>query len=400
MENAKISDIGKTVKQIEFLIDEENARKSRRNAINKIKNGVKVPGFRVGKTPDDIIERNFAEDVKSEQEKIIISSLVSEFLDKNGINPVAPVKLRDFKWKESQPEKFTVEVEILPEFKAANYRKIPIKIEKKEISDETVDKAVENLRERAFTLEEAQKTKPDIGDFVKHDLTVISDGKVLEKYSRKNLTAELAKAKIMPALWPDILDAEVNKEKDIGFTADKNFPQKELAGKKLIFRIKINKIYKKILPPLDDKFAKMFGTENIAQLRETLKKRLETEAEIEKQSKMKEQIIDWLIRKNSFEIPESMIEEEKKSIAENLKKQYGSQAVEKEMGEIKKRAEENIKIALILGKIAKQEKIEVPDEEIRKRLGKKWSSEKAKRLGNELLTEKIFDFIIKEAKIK
>jgi len=226
------------------------------------------------------------------------------------------------------------------------------------------------------------------------------EGKPVKNMSGTNLIAEMNATKILPQLWPEILNIKKGETKDISFIPDENFKPKELANKKITFRIKLNSVLTKKYPEINDDFAKMYGAENLTELKEKIKKHLEKELEIEKKKHLKDQIIEQLLKKNSPEIPKSLLDEEKKAIFNNLKQRYPDIDEEKIKDEVEKIAKQNLKSSIIIGKIAQKENISVSVEEAKNLLTKKDDRHTLQKIKNILLTEKVFDFIIKEAKIK
>ncbi len=399
MEGVKITDKNKTVKKLDFLVNSESAADSRKQAISQIRKTVRIQGFRAGKAPAALIEKDYEKDIKNAQERYLLSKKIYQVMDENKINPVAPAKLTEFKWDGDKPLSFSVEVEIIPEFDVTGYKKISIKEPAVSVSGDDVNKAMQNLREKAFSLKKTELKKPEKGLFVKYDLDVLYEGKLQEKMGRKNLTAELAEERVFPPLWPGILKLKKGEAGEIKFTADKDFKPVELAGKKLAYRITITEIFEKNLPALDDSFASLFGAKNLDQLKDSLKKRMIMEKETEKHSSVREQIPGALMKKNNFELPASLIEEEKKSLKAHLTKQYPGQDIKTFLPQIEKTAGENLKISLILGKIARKENIAITEDELKEKLGKNYAANRD-RMRDALLTDKIFDFIIREGNVK
>jgi len=399
VEGVKISEKSKTVKRLDFLVDGESAADSRRHAVAQIRKTVRVQGFRQGKAPESLIEKDFAEDIKTAQERYLLSKKIYQAFEENKINPVAAPRLTEFKWDGDKPLEFSVEVEIIPAFEVTGYKKITIQEPSTSISDSEAEKALQNLREKAFSLEKTELTKPEKGRFIKYDMEVIHDGKQQKTMSKKNLTAELAEERIFPPLWPDILKLKKGEAGEISFTADKDFKPAEFAGKKITYRILITEIFEKKLPELNDSFASIFGTKNLDQLKDSLKKRMVMEKEAEKHRSVREQISAALLKKNNFQLPASLLEEEKKSISEHLSKQYPGQDIKTFLPQIEKTADENLRISLILGKIAEKENIDVTEDEFKEKLGSNYAKSRD-RMRDALLTDKIFDFIMKEGNVK
>ena len=399
MEGVKISEKSKTVKQLNFIIDEQSAAASRKHALQRIGRSVRIEGFRSGKAPAALIEKNFGEDIKNARESYLLSDKVYKACDEHKIIPVAPAKLTEFKWDGDMPVKFSVEVEVMPEFDVSGYKKISIREPATAVSGEEAEKALQSLREKAFSLEKTELSKAEKGMFIKYDLEVTHNGEVLKKMSRKNLTAELDEKKIFPPLWPAILKLKKGEAKEIKFTADKDFKPAEFAGKELGYHTLITEILEKKLPELDNSFASLFGAKDLGELRESLKKRMALEKEAEKHRSVREQISAALLKKNNFELPASLVEQEKKSLSEHLSKQYPGEDLKNFQAQIEKTANENLRISLILGKIAEKEKITVTEEEMKEKLGKNYSP-KHGGMKEAMLTDKIFDFIIGEGNIK
>ncbi|PIU18855.1 MAG: trigger factor [Elusimicrobia bacterium CG08_land_8_20_14_0_20_44_26] len=400
MEGIKILEKSKTLKSVLFKIDDNTGRRSLSHALNKLKSSVSVPGFRKGKVPDTFLTKEYSGELKDEREKFIISEKLRQLADDNSLRAVSPARLMEFKWSGDVPESFSVELEVIPEFDVSGYKKIPIKKNSKEVTEEDIKKAVLNLRETAARLKSVEKEKPEENLFIKYDMEILEAGGSVKGISRKNLLAEISKEKLMQGLWPDILNLVKNTPGDITFEAPADFEIRSLAGKKMTFRIKITDILEKILPEADDKFAQLFGAKNLNELEEVLKNRLIAEFEIENTRYIREQITDYILKKNPLEIPRSMLDEEKHSMTDTLKKEYPDRKIESMEKEIETLSRKNISLALLLGKIAEKENITLTEDDFKNKLGEKYGKENANRLKNTLLTDKIFDFIIKEGKIK
>jgi trigger factor len=295
--------------------------------------------------------------------------------------------------------KFSVELEVMPEFEVSGYKKINIKEPPTEVSDKDVEKALQTLRERAFSLEKTELNEAKRGMFIKYDLEVTHKGETQKHMSRKNLTAELDEKTIFPPLWPAILKLKKGEPKEIKFTAGKDFKPAEFAGEELGYRILITEILEKKLPELDDSFASLFGAKNLTELRDSLIRRLAVEKEAEKNKSVREQVTETLLKKNNFELPSSVLEEEKKNLSEHLSRQYPGENLKAVMPQIEETASRNIRMSLILGKIAEKENITVTEEELKKKFGKNYSPQDT-GMKDALLTEKIFDFIIREGNVK
>jgi trigger factor len=256
-----------------------------------------------------------------------------------------------------------------------------LKIEgkKEEVKDEEVEgrlKALQNLHANLKTLSEARPIQA--GDYVILDYEASVGGKPLEGGKAIDFTVEVGSGQFIPAFEEKLIGVKSEEEKTMEVSFPEDYGYQKWAGKTISFDVKIKEIKEKILPPLDDEFAKDLGDySSFEELREKLKGEIEKEKELALERQLKDLVVDQLLEANPFEVPESLVEEQAKAMVSDTKLRLAAQGVvlknmgvseEKLQEDYRAMAQKQVRTFLILEKIAGQEGIEVTDEEAEGRL--------------------------------
>lgn len=402
------------------------------NLLKVYKQQARIPGFRKGKAPEAVVERRFRKELIEDAQDRLLPRLYREAIEKEKANPVAVVDVHDVEFEKERGLSFKVTLDIAPDFKLPRYTKISLKRNKVEVKDKQVEESIERLRQSSARYEEAGDRGVKDGDFVKCDFSGEIDGRPISEISAeagvvstgKDFSLLVGEADIIPGLSKGILGAKRGEERtaEVEFPAD--FRLKSLCGRKAVYKVKVNGIRERILPELNEEFAKKFDAESIPALRETIRKEMLESAERNENDRLKGEIIQHLIEKTKMDLPMSVVEQEKAVMVRNIVNRIATQGATREqiesqrdtiLDQASKNSEERVKTTYILSRIAEEEKISVEDKDVDDRISQmaarygmpaeKFRAELEKRnsiegLRSDLRAEKTLDYLYENAKIK
>ncbi len=383
-----------------------------------------LPGFRPGKAPLKMVLDKFQDRIRRDVLSHLVEAGVSEAMHAQKLYPISRprIELGDFTFQPGQALEFKAEFEVEPEVNVKNYKGVPIKEAPKSVDDIEVDKTIESLRERMGVLEPSDETKPTKGCFAVVEVGYALVDKPEKSEKPAPFTVELGEGKLIPEIDEAFMSMGVGEQKKVVATFPDDYNEKDLASKKAEFDCKLVELKKRTLPELNDAFAETIRPgATLLELKNDIRKNIETTRDRELKRGQRQQIIDYLVQKNQFDVPKSMVESQSRRLLESMAndlKQRGQSLPalkDEEMKTVLSSAEEIVRGGLLLKHIARQEKIELAEERYQSRiaqLAEQWEKspeETEKFLGSqgvldrirdELLTDQIFDFLIENAKIE
>jgi trigger factor len=278
-----------------------------------------------------------------------------------------------------KPFQYSATIEVKPEIKLEEYLGSNIEGKKEEVKDEEVEERLKGLQNLHANLKTIQEARPiEKGDFVIVDYEARMDGKPLEEGRAIDYTVEVGSGKFIPAFEEKLIGLRSEEKKEIEVSFPEDYGYKKWAGRTILFQVKIKEIKEKILPILDDEFAKDLGDySSLEELKVKLKEEIAREKKLLLENQLKDQIVDQLLQKNSFEVPESLVLGQSKALVSDTKLRLAAQGMtidslgvpeEKLQEDYRPTAMKQVRTFLILEKIASQEGITVTEEEVEGRL--------------------------------
>jgi len=338
---------------------------------NEIKKIAVMPGFRKGKAPKDIVEKKYQDKATEEVLKDLVSTSYEDAIKQLKIAPVEYPNIKDVNIERNKPLKYIAEVDVRPDIKIKKYKGLKITKNKAEVKDEDVEKSVLNLREMHAKFTSADERSIADGDYIVCDLICLHGEK--EVFKKESLWLLANEKGTVKELHAGILGMKKDEAKDIKAKLPKEYPDKELAEKEVVYKIKIKHIKEKKMPPLDDEFAKDLGKPTVAEFKDAIRKDLEKRAELSVNDDMRNQIMTQLLSGASFDVPESMAERQLKTLVSDAQERMLSQGVpekdiEKNMqvvqDKLKPRARDQVKVFFLLDEVATLEHIKVEPKEV------------------------------------
>ena len=365
-----------TQRILKIEIPAEEVSQEFQRVSSDINKRVRIPGFRPGKAPLGIIEKNYKSEIEEDVLKKLIPDYYRKAIKDAGITPIDLPQVENVNLNKDAPLTFTAKIEIRPKFDIMPYESI--EIEKKDVSivKDEIDKVIEGLRNRLSTLENYEDGHViEGGDFVVIDSEGFIDGKPLENGKVDGYLMEIGSKGFIQGFEEKIKGCKKGDSVEI----KTNYPDthqdnqnKELSGKEVVFKVNIKEVKKKILPNLDDEFAKDVGDiANFDELRKRIEEDLKAQKEAMNRESYRKDVLKKLVDSTSFDVSPVMVEKELRYMLYNAKQQgqqYGKAISGDEEEKLKKEYEpiaiERVKGFLILDVIAEKENISVSNEEV------------------------------------
>ena len=368
-------------RELELEIPAENVQKASEKIARDIARVARVPGFRPGKAPVTLIRRKFAEDIQGEVLQSLVPEYLEKALDEKNLVPVGRPEVDQVHFHEGEPLKFRAVFEVLPEFELGNYKNIKVKIDAVDAGDAQLDKAIEELRERAATYVPVEGRASENGDYVLLKLTgtPVGGGEPVEA---DNILCHIGAEETLESFNENLRGAAAGETKKFRTEYPENFPDSKLAGRTYDYAAEVQSIKQKKLPEVNDEFAKEAlgpnaGVETVAQLREKLKADLEHAKEHQQAAQAREKILEALVKSHDFPVPETLVEHQMDTRLERLVRTFAAQGVDPRGVNVdwvalrqrqRDRALDDVKAEILLDRIATAEKIDASDEDVDKEL--------------------------------
>ncbi len=351
-------------------------------ACKKLSQRVRVPGFRQGKAPKNILEKYVG--IAALQREVLDSLLPSIFktaIDENKFDLVSAPSIESYEFKDDNSLQVVAKFELKPEVNLNEYKGLEIEIEEYKNAEDIIDKELKNLAERFSSLNDIKDRKSKNTDIVNIDFNGYVDGEEIKGGSAKNYMLDLANSNFIPGFAEQLVDKEAGEEFKINVKFPDEYHDEKLQGKDAEFNIKLNAIKEKILPEINDEFAKKVNPkfETLAALKEDIQKYADNTAKAENEKRTAAKIYEVLIEKTPINVQESMINREVRALMEEFKQRINMQGgnfdkmLEKEghqkvYEQMKEEALKRIKTSLIVGKIAQNENLSVTQEDIQTKI--------------------------------
>ena len=374
-----VEDISLIKKKIHVEIPEGRVTQEINSFYEDLRKKARIKGFRPGKAPRNILERHFKEHVKGEVLQKLIQNSYPEVLSETTLSPVSHPLFDPQELESGKPFRYSAIIEIKPEIQVEKYEGLTLEGKKENVRNEEIEerlKGLQNLHAQLRTIPEPRPVQT--GDYVILDYQANMGGQPLKEGKGVDVTVEVGSGRFIPALEEKLIGLKPEEESMFPISFPEDYGYKKWAGKTMEFQVKIKEIKEKILPPLDDEFAKDVGDyDSVEALKTKLRRDVEKEKEVGLDHQLRDQIINHLLQGNSFETPPAMVEEQTQALVSEAKLRLASQGLaltdvgvseEKLREDYGETAQKQVKTFLILEKIATQEGITVTDEEVDGRL--------------------------------
>ncbi|MCK4271577.1 trigger factor [bacterium] len=351
---------------LEIEIPADTVNEQMDSAYKKYRQQAVLPGFRKGKVPISLIKARFSHAVEQTVLQELIPQAWEKARQKNKIDPIAEPVISDVKFKPDQPLKFKASVEVRPEIQLTDYTGLKANKREVQISEDDVQQSLMALQDRQAII------SPSDGQIGETDIVIIDHWKAdksgipIVGQKTTNVPVDLSSSNVIPEYRQALIGASAGDQKRVTVTYPADHPQKDLAGQEVSFVLKVKEIKKKILPPLDDEFAKSVSDlPTMKAFQEAVYKKLKEQEEQKARRDVEEQILDQIIEKNPFEVPESLVAGYIEALISDI---HPGQHKEEDLDQLRKSyqplAVRSVRRWFILEEICKKEGIHVEEKEL------------------------------------
>ncbi len=427
-----IENIGPCRKKLRIEVDAQQVAGTRAEVLREIRKVASIPGFRPGKAPEPFVEKRFGDEILKELKSRLIPEAYRKAVNDLDIHVVGYPEIKAEEYVPGQPYTFTAEVDTAPEFALPEYKGIELTRKEAPVSDDDVEKVVESLRDQRAEFVDVTGRALAMDDYAVISFRGTVDGKpITELVPESKLFGEykdfwllMKSDSFLPGFCDQLTGAQLGEKRQVNVEIPADFPAAKIAGAKAVYEVEVTGIKQKKLADLDDAFAKQFNQETMEKLRQAIRDDIKAERTQQADNDMRRQAVDLMLAKAEFELPESLVNNETRNIVYDLVRDNTSRGIAREQIEQKKdeiysyaakNAQERLRASFVLEAIARQEKIEVTEQEINERIAQmavryrltpqKMREQLAEReaLGNveeQLLVSKTLDYIVANAKVQ
>jgi trigger factor len=373
-----------TRREIQVEVPADIVASETEKVVQNLSKMARLPGFRRGKVPPTVIRNRFAEDIKSEVVDKLVPRYFHQETERQKLIPVSQPRVTDLHLHEGEPLRFKATFEVLPEIEVSGYHDIQVEHPDTTVSEEEVAQSLEQLREQRATYTEIQGSPIADGDFVQASFTgkpkeAASDAAEpdAKPVSVDDVMIEVGGANTLRDFSENLRGATVGDVRNFDVTYPADFNDERLAGKTFEYVVTVKAIKQKQLPELNEEFAKLLGDfQSIDDVKARIREGMEHDKKHEVERQGKDKLIDELIKRHEFEVPESLVEHQVDLRLERGLRALAAQGMKSEdmrkMDLNRLRAGQHdaavreVKASLLLDRIADKENIQVTDEEIDK----------------------------------
>ncbi len=405
-------------RKLEITIPEEDVNKKFDEVWNVLKKEAKIPGFRPGKAPINIIKSRYGRLAEKEVLETIIPDAYSDAVKESGLFPISEPDFSRIEIAEGKAIEFSAEFDVKPEFEAERYTGFTLKRQTEIVPDMDIEKAYQRILDQNSSLKPKEGAAEE-GNLVIVDMQKTADpDNAIKDTELKDFSFELNRDATLPQFLEALMGTKSGDEREVDVTYPQDYYNKDMAGKSLSFKIKVKEIKEIIRPELNEAFFKQFGNSTSEEdLKVKLHEELLRQRKEEIQADIRDQVVKSVIAANEFEMPESLLENYLDSVVEDFRQQYSEEKVDESVLREQYRPVgiRFIRWNLLYHKIAEKEKIEVTKEDTDKWLQNfadksNMALEQAKEflaarkkiqdIKETILEDKVLDFITKSSTIE
>jgi trigger factor len=393
--------------------------------VQKYQKVARLPGFRSGHVPASIIKQRFKEDLKSDVVEALVPRYFRKEAEKQGLIPVSQPQVTDLHIHDGEPLRFKASFEIMPDIVVEGYKELRADHPEIVVKDEEVEDALNSVREQHATFTSVEGRPLTDGDFAQASM----DGKpkvdddTSKPVHMDEILIEIGGKNTVPEFTENLRGADAGDEKEFEVAYPEDTSDKRLAGKTFVYTVKIQAIKQKNLPELNDDFAKELGEfTTLDQVRKQIRENMEAERRHDAEREAKDKLVAELVKRNDFEVPESLVERQIDLRLERGLRALAAQGMK--MEDLKKmdlprlragqrdQAVQDVKSSLLLERVAELEKIDVGEDEFNREIEalaqqSKQTSEAVRarltqdggldRIRNRIRSEKTLDFLYRQS---
>jgi len=389
----------------------------------------RLPGFRPGKAPREMVVRMYDKEIQQEAKKKLISEAYRKAVEEQKLDVLGRPDIEEIQFSRGQPLQFAATIETAPEFELPEYKGLPVRREVRSVSEADVERAVNLLREQRVSYKTVERPVAT-GDIAVVNYTGTCEGKSILEIAptakglteHKNFWVEAKPGSFIPGFAEQLMGAKAGDKRTVNVDFPADFVTPQLSGKKGIYEVELVEVKEKVLPPLDEALAKAYEAESVEKLQAGVRRDLENELKYKQSKAARNDLVRALLGRVNFDLPETAVAQETRNVVYDLVQENAQRGVPRDVIEKQKEqiysaathnAKERVKVQFLLQKIAEKEDIKVSQEEIGRRVThlaglyrippEKFLKDLQKRNGlieiyDQVMNEKVIDLLEQNAK--
>lgn len=381
--NLEIKEAGDARKVALVSFDSEEISDQEKQVCKEFGRMANIPGFRKGKAPIQVIKKRYSKELKEELNRKVSTTAYEAVLDHKDIRVYSILKVDAGELEPNSPATVEVTVDVEPDFELPDYENFEFTIHPTEVNEEDEEKALDGLKDQKASFEEVERAVAE-GDYVKCSYEGFLDGSPVSEilpdkpmYGKQSNTWEEAgqvKGMGVEAIAQGVVGMKKDEKKEIEAEFEDDFELAPLAGKKVNYSIEVHEVREKKAPdPESEDFLKSFNVETLEELKEKIREDIKARKERENQDGKRGQATQKILEIPDFPLPQQAVEDESKAIFQKTIERAAQQGAKQEDMESKRdelwkeaqvQGQARVKITLVLGRIAEQEKVEVTNEDL------------------------------------
>ena len=418
---------GINVVRVSLELEAEMASRAYEFTCRELSNRIAIPGFRRGKAPRNIIEKQFGRDaIKREALDRLIPDVLQQVITDKNLDTITSPEIEECKFELGEPLTLRARFEVRPEVELGDYKTVSVNVPEAVLPEDAMDRALNSIAENKSRLSAIEPRDVVMGDHIMLDFECYVDDKLIEGGKAEGLTLEVKEGAFVPGFCEQLVGKKPSEESiDVAVTFPDDYRNPALKGKPANFKVTIKEIREKVIPAIDDELAKEVGHETLEALKEELERRMKDDVEQENQSRAQKAVVDAVVEGATVEIPESMIEREHDLLMRQVQQylEQGGQSWEEfekseEFEPLKssksEEARQRVLHSLVLGAVVSKESLTVTEDELgpylaqfamQNQIPPERYSELAqneyflRQATEELLTNKVIDLLMDGAKV-
>ena len=378
--NVKVENKGKTERLLVISASAERLADVKQRTLKRLGKDLTVKGFRKGKAPKKALEKHIGDNtLQAEVLEDGVNFLYLLAVNQEELRPIDRPKIEVKKYVPYTELEFEAQIQIVPPPKLGDYKKIKKSAPKVEVTADDVTEVVNNLRTRAAEKKDVDR-KSKTGDEVWIDFEGFDKkGKVLDGAKGTDYPLALGSKTFIPGFEENLLGVSKDDKKEFELTFPKNYGAKKLAGEKVDFKIKVKQVKEVVLPKADDEFAAKVGPfKTVTELKKDINGQLEQQKTQEATNKIKDEIIEELLGKSDVEAPQTLVDDQLKSLKKELEQNITYRGMTPEMyyeqentteedytkEKLTPQAKKRVQVGLVLSEVVNIEGISISDDEV------------------------------------
>jgi len=407
--------------ELDVRVDADRVMSELSKAYSSLAKSARVKGFRPGKAPKKVLVHYFGSRVAADVAQRLVDDTFSKAVTEQNMQPVTQPAIEPSEVVENQPFSYKARVEVLPEIPTVTYDGFEVQRPKVTVTEQQVEEEIAQLRRENSTLEPLREERPSRGaDVVTVDYTVDVQGAVVPDAGATDLQTELGQGDLLAAIDEGLTGKKVGDIATVEVDLPATHPHPALRGQRATFRFTVKDVKERVLPNLDDEFAKDLGDyETLDALKKELGNQVEKRLKEESDNKLAEELVRVLVEKNPIDVPPSLVQRQMQvaeaEVVQMARRTGRPPAIPAELrARIQADSEMKVRAGLLMAEIAKKEGIKIGDAEIEEGLkelaeqsGKNLAKlraeyrepEKREMLIGMILENKVLDIIESKSKI-